>query len=195
MQLSDYFTVAGVVIAIWAIFEARRANKLAKSTADQERRNLLRAALVPAHEYSIKLLELSQTYVLNKGMDRPLSEARQVVATQQDVYLNGAATERLGVLLGALQGTIDAFNGARYWQNVLGYTPSVTYKPEEGSIAERNKARAAEVSAKCEQAKASYVAQIEALVPALEQELASLLQEDRNHATKWKWKKRRTQTK
>lgn len=191
MQLSDYIAAAGLLIAIWAILEARRANKLAQSTADQERRNLLRVALIPASEHSGKLLELArQNFILNKGMDGPLDEARQVIATQQHVYLNGAATERLGSLGAALQRTIHAFHAARYQQDIFGQAPSVPYEPESGSIAERNKDRAAELLLRKAQTRETYETELGQLVPALEQELAALLQEDRKTVSTWRRKKR-----
>ncbi|WP_068476638.1 hypothetical protein [Pseudoclavibacter helvolus] len=184
--------IVGAAAAVWAGVEARHANLIARSVADRERRTQLRAVLVPAGEHSSTLLRVTgEGYALSKGMDGPLEAARQVVATQQDVYLDGAATERLGNLEAALGRTLNLFHAARYLQDTSGKMRPVTYEPDAGSIAEKHKASVTQALENAQQSKALYEEELTLLVPAIEEELAALTDEDRPPTPKRRRTKRR----
>ena len=177
--------IVGAAAAVWAGVEARHANLIARSVADRERRTQLRAVLVPAGEHSSTLLRVTgEGYALSKGMDGPLEAARQVVATQQDVYLDGAATERLGNLEAALGRTLNL-------QDTSGKMRPVTYEPDAGSIAEKHKASVTQALENAQQSKALYEEELTLLVPAIEEELAALTDEDRPPTPKRRRTKRR----
>lgn len=217
MQLSDVIAglsllaaVLSLGVAAWAIWEAKRAFNLAQNSPDQERRNTLRAALVPASEHSVLLLTQVQAGVaLFKGNGDPFEKARGVLATQQHVYQGGAATERLGKLLSALQRTVDTFREA-FLRQETSFTPRFPdghdmagFSPElQAQAARAAESRAAALDAldtkkraKVAETRAAFEAELTALVPALEQELAALLVEDREKLSKPSRKQRRITSK